>query len=180
MLKSRSAVIVKTPEHIYLGFGSNLGDREAVFRASLRLLADAGCTILRISNLYNTEPWGGSPGDEYLNAVIELETEDSPQEFLERSQEIEMQLGRSKDFRYAPRTCDLDILLWRDDSIEKRNLKVPHPKLSERRFVLRPLCDLIPDKIHPIEHKTFRALLADVRDDLEVNLFSPQAEASQS
>ena len=115
-----------------------------------------------------------------MNAVIELETEDTPQEFLSKAQETEVRLGRSRDFRYAPRTCDLDILLWRNETVDEPNLIIPHPRLTERRFVLRPLCDLIPDKVDPDSKRTFRALLAAVRDDLEVNLFSPQAETSQS
>lgn len=179
MWKLRSAVIARTLEHIYLGFGSNLGDRYTFFERALALLKSEDFIILRISDLYETEPWGGAQGDEYLNAVIELERKGAAQDLLSVTQKIETQLGRSHESRYAPRTCDLDILLWGNNTINQPELIIPHPKLAQRRFVLRPLCDLIPDMLHPVMQKTFRALLASVRDDLDVKLYIPKTEPSQ-
>ncbi|MBU0691574.1 2-amino-4-hydroxy-6-hydroxymethyldihydropteridine diphosphokinase [bacterium] len=168
MWKLRSAVIERTPEHIYLGFGSNLGDRYAFFERALALLKSEDFIILRISDLYETEPWGGAQGGKYLNAVIELERKGTAQDLLSVTQKIETQLGRSHESRYAPRTCDLDILLWGSETINQPDLIIPHPKQAERRFVLRPLCDLIPDMLHPVMQKTFRILFATVCDNLEV------------
>lgn len=179
MWKSRSAGIERTPEHIYLGFGSNLGDRYAYFEQVRTLLQAAGYVVLRTSELYETEPWGGAQGEEFLNAVIELERKGTPDELLAVTQRIELQLGRTRTSRYAARTCDLDILLWGGDSIANPDLIVPHAKLAERRFVLRPLCDLIPDLLHPELERTFRALLASVRDDLDVKPYNPKTEPSQ-
>ena len=134
---------------------------------------------MRVSDLYRTEPWGGAQGDEYLNAVIELEGRDSAEEMLRTIDKIETEFGRTREYRYAPRTCDLDILLWGGDLINKPNLVIPHPRLEERRFVLQPLCDLIPDRLHPIAGRTFRDLLAALRDNYKVKPLLSQSEISQ-
>jgi 2-amino-4-hydroxy-6-hydroxymethyldihydropteridine diphosphokinase len=168
MLKWRLRAVDKTPEHIYLGFGSNLCDREENFRRSVQLLQEAGYSVLRISELYETEPWGGAGGDDYLNAVLELEMRGAPEEMLSTIHTIESELGRVRESKYSPRPCDLDILFWGSAHVNQPDMMIPHPYISERRFVLRPLCDLIPDLVHPVIGKSFRALLAVVRDDLDV------------
>jgi 2-amino-4-hydroxy-6-hydroxymethyldihydropteridine diphosphokinase len=134
----------------------------------VQLLQEAGYSVLRVSELYETEPWGGAEGDDYLNAVIELELRGLPEEMLKVIHEIEADLGRVRENKCAPRPCDLDILFWGSTQVNQPDLTIPHPLIAERRFVLRPLCDLIPDLIHPVLGRSFRALLAVVRDDLEV------------
>jgi 2-amino-4-hydroxy-6-hydroxymethyldihydropteridine diphosphokinase len=155
-----------------------LGDREENFRRSVQLLQEAGYLVMRVSELYETEPWGGAGGDDYLNAVLELEMRGTPNELLALIHEIESGFGRERINEYAPRPCDLDILLWGEALIDQRDLVIPHPFMPERRFVLRPLCDLIPDLLHPVVGKFFRALLAAVRDDLEVRPLLPKTEST--
>ena len=123
----------------YVGLGSNLGDREEAIRSA----ADAiGAT--RLSTIRETEPWGYEEQPLFLNAVAEVETEMEPRELLEELIEVERRLGRVRASgpRYGPRTIDLDLLLYGEETIEEPRLTVPHPHLHERRFVLEPLVEL--------------------------------------
>lgn len=161
------------PEQAYVGFGSNLGDRAAFLETAIRRLSDRGCSVLRISSLYETEPWGGAEGEAFLNAVLEVARTDSAPAFLSNLLEIERDLGRSREKPLSARTCDLDLLLWGGEVIRKPELTVPHPRLHMRRFVLVPLCDLIPDAVHPVLKLTFSELLAECPDPLQVWPFQP-------
>lgn len=172
MSRWRSAVVAKRAEHAYVGFGSNLGLRTANFARAIRLLTDAGFAVLRRSSLYESEPWGGAEGDNYLNAVLEIERHGTPQEFLRTLLDIETKLGRTREREYAPRTCDLDLLLWNGEVIHTPELIVPHPKMTHRKFVLVPLCELIPDVLHPVIGKTMAELLALCPDPLAVWRFT--------
>lgn len=131
---------------VYIGLGSNLGDREATIRAALRDLEECcGIRVVRCSTLHETDPVGGPPGQpRYLNAVAELETILSPRELLARMQQIERQHGRRRNVPDGPRTLDLDLLLYGGQAIDEPDLTVPHPRMWERPFVMRPLeeiCD---------------------------------------
>lgn len=121
-----------------------------------------------MSPLYDTEPWGRAPGGVYLNAVLEIERRGDPGDFLKSMLEIEAEFGRTRPNPMAPRTCDLDILLWGPDRIHRPELVIPHPRMTERRFVLVPLCDLIPDGLHPTSGLTFTELLESCTDTLQV------------
>ncbi|RPH95429.1 2-amino-4-hydroxy-6-hydroxymethyldihydropteridine diphosphokinase [candidate division KSB1 bacterium] len=151
-----------------MGFGSNLGDRIRHFSASCQKLTEKGYSILRASSLYDTEPWGRAPGGVYLNAVLEIERRGDAADFLKLLLEIEVALGRTRPSPMSPRTCDLDLLLWGSERITSADLVVPHPRLTERRFVLIPLCDLIPDGLHPTSGLTFTELLESCTDTLQV------------
>ena len=123
----------------YVGLGSNLGDREEAIRDA----ADAiGAT--RLSTIRETEPWGYEEQPLFLNAVAEVETELGPRDLLDQLLEVERRLGRERasGLRYGPRTIDLDLLLYGDETIDEPRLTVPHPHLHERRFVLEPLAEL--------------------------------------
>ena len=133
---------------IYIGLGANLGDREATIRAALRDLQQRGdIRVSACSSLHETEPVGGPPGQPpYLNAVARLETDLSPRELLDRMHQIEQCHGRRRTVPNAPRTLDLDLLLYRDQVINDLDLIVPHPRMWEREFVMRPLreiCDAL-------------------------------------
>jgi 2-amino-4-hydroxy-6-hydroxymethyldihydropteridine diphosphokinase len=122
----------------YVGLGANLGDREATIRNAADLLGPH-----RLSTLRETEPWGIVDQPRFLNAVAEIETELTPRALLERLLEIERELGRTRDaIRYGPRTIDLDLLLYGDEVVDEPGLRVPHPRISERAFVLEPLFEL--------------------------------------
>jgi 2-amino-4-hydroxy-6-hydroxymethyldihydropteridine diphosphokinase len=125
----------------YVGLGSNLGDREATILRAAELIG-----ALRLSPLYDTEPWGYVDQPRFLNAAAEVETPLSPRSFLDQLLDVERRLGRERvGPRWGPRTIDLDLLLWGDERISELGLEVPHPHLHERRFVLEPLAALAPD-----------------------------------
>ena len=129
----------------YIGLGSNLGDREETIRRAVELLGAA-----RVSTLIETEPWGYADQPRFLNAVVELETDEPPRALLDRLLEIERELGRTREGpRYGPRTIDLDLLLYGDDRLDEPGLRLPHPRLHERAFVLEPLAELAPELLVP-------------------------------
>ena len=145
----------------YVGLGSNLGDREA----TLLRAADA-IDAVRLSPVIETEPWGYTDQPRFLNAVAELETELSPRELLELLLDVERRLGRTREGRrYGPRTIDLDLLLYGDEVIDEPGLQVPHPRLEERRFVLEPLAELVPELKIP-GNGTIHEALARIQSDL--------------
>lgn len=130
----------------YVGLGANLGDREAAIRAAARLIG-----AVRLSRIRETEPWGYADQPRYLNAVAEIETELTPRELLDRLLAVERELGRRRGTgpRYGPRTIDLDLLLYGEETVDEPGLTVPHPRLHERRFVLEPLAELAPEAVVP-------------------------------
>lgn len=130
----------------YVGIGSNLGNREVLIREALSLLAgDQEIEVEAVSSLRDTEPVGVVDQPRFLNGAARLATELGPRALLERLLAIERRLGRVRGGeRYGPRTLDLDLLLYGDQVIEEPGLRVPHPRLHERRFVLEPLTELDP------------------------------------
>ena len=148
----------------HIGLGSNVGDRAATLMSAVKLLDEQdGIVVRRISQFIRSEPVGG-PADqgEYLNAAAELETTLSPHELLAALQAVERRLGRQREGeqRWGPRTCDLDILLMGDVVLETEELTIPHPRMHERDFVLRPLAAIAPEAAHPARGKTVAELLA--------------------
>ena len=130
----------------YLGLGSNLGDRLGNLQRAVDLLAAGdGVTVVRSSRVYETEPVGGPPQPDYLNAVIAVETALSARELLRTCMGVEVELGRVRDERWGPRTIDVDVLTYGDERIDEPDLTVPHPRMHERGFVLLPLGELDPD-----------------------------------
>jgi len=134
-------------ERVFIGLGANLGDREGAIRSALAELPRHGdIRLIRCSSLIETDPVGGPPDQApYLNAVAELETDLSPRELLGRMQAIEQRLGRIREVPNGPRTLDLDLLLFGERVISDDDLIVPHPRMWEREFVMRPLgeiCDV--------------------------------------
>ena len=130
----------------YVGLGSNLGDREAAIRHALeRLAAAPGVSIVAVSSLRDTDPVGYVEQTRFLNGAVALETDLSGPQLLRLLLEIERALGRIRDGRrYGPRTIDLDLLLYGNEVVDEPGLRVPHPRLHERRFVLEPLAELDP------------------------------------
>jgi 2-amino-4-hydroxy-6-hydroxymethyldihydropteridine diphosphokinase len=127
-----------------VGLGSNLGDRARNIADAVAALSDVG-SLYRVSSLYETAPIGGPKQGPFLNAVAVFETELAARALLERCLDIERESGRERRERWGPRTLDLDILLYGNDTIEEPDLTVPHPRMTERRFVLDPLLEVWPD-----------------------------------
>jgi len=129
----------------YLGIGSNLGDRRGKIKEAVKKVNSLKNTkVLKFSRIIRSKPQGGPAGQPYyLNGVLKIRTALSPFTLLKNLKRIEKDLGRKKTVRYGPRTIDLDILLYGDNVIEKRNLTIPHPKIFRRDFVLKPLLEII-------------------------------------
>ncbi len=134
---------------VFIGLGANLGDRGAALQQALASLAALPQTEVRqVSSLYRSAPVDAD-GPDYLNAVAELATELTPKALLQALQAIERAAGRERLYRNAPRTLDLDILLYGDEAITTPDLTVPHPRMGERAFVLLPLSELAPARVTP-------------------------------
>ncbi len=135
-------------ETVYLGVGSNLGDREKYIQQAIQYLRETpGISVKKISSLYETDPVGGPPQGKFLNGAIELETALSPRELLVRLKEIEKKAGRKRRVRYGPREIDLDILFFGDQEISDGDLQIPHPRIQEREFVKIPLREIAPERL---------------------------------
>jgi 2-amino-4-hydroxy-6-hydroxymethyldihydropteridine diphosphokinase len=131
----------------YIGLGSNLGEREATLREALTRLSELdGVAVVAVSSFRETDPVGNADQPRFVNAAAELETTLGPRELLDRLLEVERSLGRdrTREERWGPRTVDLDLLLYGDETVGEPGLEVPHPRLAERAFVLQPLVELDP------------------------------------
>ncbi len=179
---------------IFLGLGSNLGDRECMIKSAIQNFNKYSIKVIRVSPIYETEPINDNGPDssdsvlagikttsqKFLNCVVLAETEYEPKELLKTVQEIENKLGRKRitSIRNLPRTIDIDILFYDDKIIDTPNLKIPHPLLHKRSFVLIPLFDLQPDLYHPIIKKTVKDMLNSV-DKTGVVLWQSQQVSTQ-
>jgi 2-amino-4-hydroxy-6-hydroxymethyldihydropteridine diphosphokinase len=152
---------------VYIALGSNLGDRASMLGRAIAAMNSAGIHVVRQSSLYVTEPVGAPGQGWFLNAVVEAETSLLPLQLLHALLKIERELGRRRLTPHGPRAIDLDILFYGSSVIRSRDLEVPHPRLTERRFVLIPLAQLAPDLRHPVSHKSINQLLAETPDRSE-------------
>jgi len=155
----------------YIGIGSNLGKKkENYLEALARIARIPGTKIIKESSLYESEPLGESR-EWYVNGVIQIETELRPDLLLQKCKNIERAMGRKKvRKRWAARIIDLDIILYNNLKLEKGSLKVPHPEMHKRKFVLIPLSEIAPQVVHPVMGMTISELLVNVKDNKKVSL----------
>lgn len=150
--------------HVFLGLGSNIGDRGKNIQEALVSLEKWGIKILRSSSLYETEPVGFKDQPWFLNMVLLAETNMKSEELPKIFATIEQALGRERTIRNGPRTIDVDFLFYDDTVLQIPGLILPHPRLQERKFVLLPLNEIAPNHIHPVFKKTVKQLLKECTD----------------
>lgn len=150
----------------YLALGSNMGKREETLQKAIHKLQEQpGIRVLRVSNIYETDPVGYVDQDAFLNMVIAVETELSADQLLKTALTIERELGRVRLIRWGPRTIDIDLLLFGDRTIETKHLKIPHPSMAERAFVLVPLRDVWEGGALPVYNQTIDHFLSHLAED---------------
>jgi len=149
----------------YIGVGSNIGDREKNCAVALKHLDHAeGVKVEKVSELYFTEPVGGPPQDKYLNGVAKINTDLSPRDLLTKIKGIEKEIGRAPvDLRDLPRIIDLDILIYEDVVLDEKGLRIPHPRMHKRNFILKGFNEIAPDTMHPGLGKTIKELYNKMR-----------------
>ncbi|MBI3324242.1 MAG: 2-amino-4-hydroxy-6-hydroxymethyldihydropteridine diphosphokinase [Candidatus Omnitrophica bacterium] len=154
---------------VFIGLGSNQGDRlQSLSRAVRRLAQLPSTRTAQMAPIYETKPIGGPPQPDFLNSVVELETSLSPHELFAWLQALERELGRTPGPRWGPRVIDLDLLFYDEMVIEEPAFTIPHPRLHERAFVLEPLVQLAPEFVHPVLRRSVTQLLQDVPASLSV------------
>ena len=145
---------------VYLGLGSNVGERERNLQTAVERLQSNELRVTRLSSVYETEPQGMRNQRWFLNLAAEVETDLFPRQLLGRIVRIERELGRRRMIENGPRTIDIDILFFGNAVVQTGELTIPHPRFAERRFVLEPMVELAPDLRDPVSRKTMRELLA--------------------
>lgn len=158
---------------IFLSLGSNLGNRSANLRTAINSMPTKVEPIAE-SSIYETEPWGYSDQPTFLNMVLKGVTELTPQDLLSYLKEVEKSIGRKETFRFGPRLIDLDILFYDELVMDTPTLTIPHPRITERAFVLIPMAEIAPDFIHPLLGKTIAQLKTTV-DGSSIKLFQTAA-----
>jgi 2-amino-4-hydroxy-6-hydroxymethyldihydropteridine diphosphokinase len=162
--------------NVIVGLGSNLGDRFEALSRALALIGEEAGTISAVSSVWETEPWGFEADEQFLNMVAVVDTVKQPLQLIQLFRSIEGRMGRRRHGggRYESRIIDIDILLWEDRIISVPGLEVPHPGIADRRFVLEPLCEVMPGAVHPVTGLTAREMLAMCDDRSDVRLAARQ------
>ncbi|MDN3513355.1 MAG: 2-amino-4-hydroxy-6-hydroxymethyldihydropteridine diphosphokinase [Candidatus Brocadia sp.] len=154
---------------VYIGLGSNMGDRSKYLLSAYdHITAIKGIQPLRLSRFYETAPVGGPPQPMFLNAVLGVKTNLSPHQLIGRFQHIETLMGRVRTVKWGPRTIDIDILLYGDEIVDDDQLKIPHPLMHTRLFVLEPLVEIAPNRVHPVLKKTILQLYNELQTSLAI------------
>jgi len=171
-------MILMNTTTVYLGLGSNLGNRQKNLNMALELLSQR-MQIKQVSSIYETDPIGNTNQPRYLNLVCQVNTILEPHELLTLGKGIELKLGRTPGYEVnSPRPIDIDILLYGDTVMNTEKLTIPHPGLTERAFVLVPLTEIAPDIVHPVKKKTAKQLLKAITEKQGVFKWTAKEEES--
>jgi len=147
---------------VWIALGSNMGEGRKNLDLAIKMMNERGVLVEKVSTYIETEPYGYTEQDNFVNAVCIAETKLSPRELLENLLKIELDMGRVRIIKWGPRLIDLDILFYEDLIIDEEDFKVPHIEIQKRSFVLEPMNEISPDKIHPVFKKTVNQLLLDL------------------
>ena len=153
---------------VYIQLGSNIGERESFITKSMYKVEDDIGKIITASSIFETTAWGNKNQNNFLNSVIEIKTPFDAFTILQKSQEIENNLGRERSDKWGERTIDIDILFYNNKIINTKELTVPHPLIQKRKFVLVPLSEIAPNYMHPILKKNISTLLSECKDTQKV------------
>jgi len=156
---------------VFLLLGANLGDRETTLSKAIELISERIASVISVSSLYETAPWGVEDQPAYLNQVIQIVTDKEANVVLKEALAIEKELGRERRLRWGARVIDIDMLYHNDSVMSSEVLEVPHPRLHQRKFTLVPLAEIAPAFVHPVLQKTNKQLLDECTDDGIVSLF---------
>ena len=158
---------------VFVLLGSNIGNSHLNLQKAIYSIQNAGINVIEVSSVYKTKAWGNTKQDDFLNAVLKLETQLNPSSLLKILLNIELELGRVRGTQqWLPRIIDIDILYFNSDIIQLKELKIPHPYISERRFTLIPLTEIAPNEIHPQIKISNKEMLNHCEDTSEVELTS--------
>ncbi len=152
---------------VYLSLGSNLGNREEIIKSSINLINEQIGEVTKVSDIYETEPWGFTSANKFINVAIEITTQLSPNEVSDIVHQIEFDLGRRRNPNangYEDRVIDIDILLFDNIISDDKHLTLPHPKMHLREFVILPLCEIAPNLIHPVLGITIK----DIKNNINI------------
>lgn len=149
---------------VYISAGSNLGNRESNLKKSIDLISEH-CSVIYVSSIYETEPVGKTEQPYFMNAVFRIGTVMLPHCLLKILKGVESEMGRVSKERWGPRIIDLDIVLYGNIIIDTPGLKIPHPEMHDRKFVLEPLCELSPELIHPLLKQDIKTILEHLETD---------------
>lgn len=155
---------------IYLLLGSNIGNRMEYLREAERLIIKNGIHVIEESSIYETEPWGKSDQDWFLNIILQVNSTLSPEKLLEKLLEIELELGRVREEKWGERCIDIDILYYNNEILKSDRLQIPHAGIPKRRFTLIPLVEMCPLELHPELSKNQMEMLAECTDELDCRI----------
>lgn len=164
-LDTVSVEIYRSWHRVYLALGSNMGNKKVYLDEAVKAIDHTkGCRVNKVADYIVTKPYGGVEQDDFLNSALEMDTLLTPEELLQRLHEIEAEAGRERIIHWGPRTLDLDILLYDDLIMDDPHLTIPHKEMHLRDFVLQPMAQIAPYKIHPVLRKTIEQLLEEIID----------------
>jgi 2-amino-4-hydroxy-6-hydroxymethyldihydropteridine diphosphokinase len=161
--------------NVYLLMGGNMGDRPQNMHQAQQSIGETVGAVIISSSLYETAAWGLTDQPSFLNQVLQVSTELTAHQVLDEVLLIEKKMGRKRTQKMGPRTIDIDILFYNDETVTAPHLNIPHPEIANRRFVLAPLNEIASSFVHPVLKKTVADLLLHCTDNLEVRLYHQQA-----